>query len=63
MWRKRNSGVLFRKMYNGVSTIENSMEVLQKIRVLPYDDNYPYIRKQGTKESFDEIEEESEKLA
>ena len=32
IWRKGNSGVLFRKMYNGVSTIENSMEVLPKIK-------------------------------
>ena len=56
MWRKGNSGVLFRKMYNGVSTIENSMEVLQKIRELSYDDNHPYSGKQRTKESLDEIE-------
>ena len=32
MWRKGNSGMLFGKMYNGVSTIENSMEVLPKIK-------------------------------
>ena len=32
MWRKGNSGILFGKMYNGVSTIENSMEVLPKIK-------------------------------
>ena len=37
MWRKRNSPTLLVEMQNGAATVENSMEVPQKVKIeLPY---------------------------